>query len=580
MKTIKKLMTLVLSIAMVLAMGVTAIAATVTVTLPSDADLEGHTYFAYQIFSGTQSENGGALGDVAWGNGINSKKFLDALQADTTVRDLFSECNSAADVATVLATKNTDSTEAKTVAKIARKNIVENAGTRLNKETTELASGYYLIVDETNVSGEDKVANAALLQVTNDITIQKKTDKPSIEKKIKNADELDSAYRDSNNVAIGDTVNYKLSSKVPDMTYYDQYYFIMTDTMSKGLSYTADSLTVKVGDKELGRTDSDTDQGNTYKLEISTDTDGNTILKIIFSNFKQYTKNDLITVTYSATLNDQASKGSVGNPNKVGLEYSNKPDEKGTGVNKPGDKDKVTGKTPEDWTITYTTDLGIYKNDGSGNALSGVQFVMTGLKNNDQTKFKEEFVPDENGTYYKLKDGAYTTQAPTVKTEKYYESTTDKYSLTTTVGRFTKGTDEYSDTQTTGAEGYAAFKTLAVGEYEIIELKTLDGYNMLERPIKVEVNCEMPETVSNGTETANWVIKYSEDGGETWNVMPVNNTSEKINTSFLLNVVNKQGSTLPSTGGMGTTIFYVVGTILILAAVVLLITKKRMHADK
>lgn len=575
MKTMKKLMTLVLSIAMVLAMSVTAMAA--TVTLPSDADLEGHTYVAYQIFSGTQSENGGALGDVAWGNGINSEAFLNALKADTTVKSLFSNCTSAADVATALATKDTDSTEANTVAKIARKNIINANGKELAEGSNELASGYYLIVDTTDVSGPNKVVNAALLQVTNNITIRKKTDKPSIEKKIKNNGEPNEAYRDSNNVAIGDTVNYKLSSKVPDMTYYDQYYFIMTDTMSKGLSYSDGTLAVKVGNNVLRETTSDTDQGQTYKLEKSTDADGKTVLKIIFSNFKQYTKNDLVTVTYSATLNEYASKGSVGNPNKVDLEYSNKPDEKGTGVNKPGDNDKVTGKTPEDWTITYTTDLGIYKNDGSGKALSGVQFVMTGLKNNDQTKFNENFVQDENGTYYKLKDGAYTTQTPTDKTEKYYASITEKYILTTTVGTFTTETDEYSDTQTTGADGYAAFKTLAVGEYEIIELKTLDGYNMLEQPIRVKVECETPATVSAGNEPASWKIEYSKDGGKTWANMS-EDTSGK--TSFLLNVVNKQGSTLPSTGGMGTTIFYVVGTILVLAAAVLLITKKRMHADK
>ena len=75
MKHVKKLASVLLAMVMVMAMTMTAFAANVTIS----SDLSGHEFTAYQIFTGTQSESEGALGDVAWGSGINSEAFLTAL---------------------------------------------------------------------------------------------------------------------------------------------------------------------------------------------------------------------------------------------------------------------------------------------------------------------------------------------------------------------------------------------------------------------------------------------------------------------------------------------------------------------
>ena len=95
---------------------------------------------------------------------------------------------------------------------------------------------------------------------------------------------------------------------------------------------------------------------------------------------------------------------------------------------------------------------------------------------------------------------------------------------------------------TTNDKGEATFNGLADGTYYLVETKAPAGYNPLEEPVQVEVK-----------------------GGST-----------EADLSVTANVANSTGTTLPSTGGMGTTIFYVLGSALVLGAVVLLVTKKRM----
>ena len=111
---------------------------------------------------------------------------------------------------------------------------------------------------------------------------------------------------------------------------------------------------------------------------------------------------------------------------------------------------------------------------------------------------------------------------------------------------------------TVQADGTVTFKGLGAGEYTITETKTLPGYNTID-PITFTL------TFDAGTKT------FKSDN---------KNVTVGEDNTLDTSIVNQKGSLLPSTGGIGTTIFYVVGGILVLAAVVLLVTKKRMSAEK
>ena len=110
---------------------------------------------------------------------------------------------------------------------------------------------------------------------------------------------------------------------------------------------------------------------------------------------------------------------------------------------------------------------------------------------------------------------------------------------------------------TTDATGYAEFIGLGVGEYFLIEVKAPDGYNQLTEDIEIVVGVE--RTDEHGLIV--WDPELDEDG----NVV-----------EYVAHIENNVGTELPSTGGMGTTLFYVLGSILVIGAVVLLVTKKRM----
>ena len=150
----KKTLSLLLALTMILALSATALAATVTV--PTDGILKNHTFTAYQIFSGR--EESGILSDVQWGNGIDSASFLTALKADATYGSLFTGCTDAADVAKVLSDNNSNAALANQVAKLAYANK-KGSGTALTSGENTLADGYYLVVDTTADVGEGGAYN-------------------------------------------------------------------------------------------------------------------------------------------------------------------------------------------------------------------------------------------------------------------------------------------------------------------------------------------------------------------------------------------------------------------------------------
>lgn len=640
MKRIKRLASLMLALVMAMAMTVTAFAAdnnkhTITVT-QNAADKTEHTYDAYQIFAGDLAEKEGkmVLSNIIWGKGVNGDALLAALQADETFNvvgenktNAFAGCKDAADVAEVLggtafanSTVGT-STLTDAFARVAENNLTDVvAGTATgtgNVEITVTGSGYYLVKDQ---NGTVDTANGAytrfMLEVVGDATATVKSEVPSGDKKVY----IDDATTgDANNASIGSHVSYEITSKVPNHVGYNYYYFIMNDTLSEGLTFDGPgSVAVKVGDTVLVQ---DTDY-YVYTENVAPKT-----FRLAFADIMNYDVGADIVVTYSATINDKAVIGTTGNPNTWNLQYSNNPDDTFDGERpddqtKPGlpldETNEALGQTPDEKTLTYVTELDItkYANEVlEANLLAGAEFTLTGTSKQVVLNTVDYYEASENGTYYLLLDGTYTETAPTgteyveigvgtaETTTGYIKNADGEYVIPTDTGdyngatlyKLVKGTaDKYADVNTkyekktatettyvdadvsiemtTGADGKIYFKGLGAGEYTLTETVTPEGFNTID-PIKFTINFTAPDRgVITGEETCIWdlvsdTLEVSESGN-----------GFSLGGIFSANIINQSGSLLPSTGGIGTTIFYVVGGILVVAAGILLVTKKRMSA--
>ena len=539
MKSTKKLLAFLLVAMMIVAMLPNALAA--TVTIPSDSILSGHSFTAYQIFAGNESE--GALQNVVWGSGIDSDALLTALKADTTYGSFFSTCADAAAVAKVLADNNTNGGLANAFAKLAHANKT-GTGTALTVGTTDLPGGYYLIVDTTNDVGEGGAYNASLLQVVGDIRIDVKTAAPSVEKKVLEDDKYNqdggygTGYNDVADYNIGEAVTFHLIGLVPDMSRYDTYKYIFHDTLSTGLTLNEGSIKVYVA----------SDKAGTDKAEITTGWTRGTpaageSFTVSFDDLKTVsgvTQGKYIIVEYTATLNTGAVIGLDGNPNTVYLEYSNKPNQSAA-----GDTDN-TGNTPKDKVIVFTYELDTTKVDGQDTSkkLKDAKFV---LLNADATKVA------------KISGGKFDGWQNLPAAGEGGVIAADSWA---------------SDSVLTSAETTGLFSVtgLDAGTYKLREIVAPAGYNLLSQDITVVITAVTANGQTWGGTASDALTGLSVKADET------NGTGDTSTGIASITIANNKGNTLPETGGIGTTVFYVLGSILVIGAVVLLVSKKRMNA--
>lgn len=532
-------LTCVLAFTMAFAMGLTASAAdyTITITKP-EGDID-RTYEAYQIFKGNL--DGNTLSDIEWGAGIDGAAFLTELKKNAS----FTSCTDAKTVAEKLAAFTDDSDEAVAFAKLAGKFLTTATATSSTGKIT-VPAGYYLLKDVTTVT--DDALSLNILKVVKDVTVNPKADHPTVDKKI--GTDIATGVA-ANEATIGDKVPFVIASKVPQMQGYTKYFFVLNDSMTAGLTYNKD-VAIKIGTTTLA--------ADAY--EVTYDDTANT-MKIVIKNFIQYkSQADAdIVVTYSATLNENANLSTnKGNKNTVKLTYSNNPNVDYKGDNEPTSTDPV-GVTPEHVTVTYSTQLQLTKMDGKDKSkLEGVEFQITGTSIKTAVSKGHYFKQDAAGTYYQLKDGTFTDTAPAPETESKYVSTSVKYAEVTDSTEQTK-MQKVTASGTTDKNGLITFKGLGAGTYYITELKTLGGYNLLTAPITVVI------TATPGTTSCTWTAKVN---GE-------NATFE--DDMVKLTVENNKGSVLPITGGIGTTIFYVIGGLLVCGAVVMAITKKKLSVE-
>lgn len=552
MKRIKKLAALMLAAIMALAMSVTAFAAETELTVQSG------TYSIYQIFTGDYSD--GTLSNVKWGK---NAKLSDGVKigdkvSETVLKELEAQY------------KTEDTAENNyTVDDVAQLAVIQKYADLTNPIETGtqtsysgLEPGYYLV--SGTVTYSDNTSSADTLYVVRVIdgtlTFQPKVGVPTVDKKI-----VDGTEVDTNEASIGDDVNYKITGTMPsNIDVYKEYTYVFTDTLSKGLTYKENSIQVTVNDKDVTEY---------FWKSVEKVQDGPTSIEVSIKDLKALslltdlavgpiTSTTEVVLTYTATLNTDAVIAGAGNPNDVVLQYSNDPNNSGEGAtNPPSDTPEKPihpeGTTPKKEVVTYTTELAILKTDEAGEILEDAEFTLTGSGVKVSLVTNEEFVSAEDGAYWKLKNGSYTTIAPVTEpgdknNEADYDLTAGKFNLVRTI---TTEKDPTKAVAIIGEDGRVTFTGLGAGEYTITETKTPAGYNTIE-PITFTVTF-------NATDK-----KFSADKVS----LGVNNTLETT-------IVNQKGSLLPSTGGIGTTIFYIVGAVLVIGAGIILVTKKRMSRE-
>lgn len=487
--------------------------ATLTVST-TDAKFAGKTVNAYKMFSATVSGKGDSKA-VSYTLTDEWKLFftkttLDGLTGVTNenVNDkangYVSQLKGSALLTFATKASNWAQTEANRNMAKATTTVSNNlTDGKYTATFTGLDYGYYVVAVQGATLANTSNEYATLVSVdSTNVNANIKGDLPTVVKKV----QVDGTGKDATDAKIGDSLTFTLTSTIPDMSAYNTYTFNFKDTLSKGLTF-GQVNSVKVGDTTLTK---DTD----YTVSTSEGSDKNTLLTVTMNDFKnkqQANAGKKITVTYTATLNENAVVGGAGNTNSAKIQYSNDPSTNGTGESEPS---KVRVFTYGFTVDKYTGD----KYDNAATRLAGAEFTLA-LKNGTAISFVQVAAGSEtaNAVYRVAKAGETGT--------------------TTTI--------------TTPANGKVVFQGLENGEYTLTETKAPAGYNKLASAIGVKV-----EGQNNGTDTtdATVVIKYDNNNGSNYNQTASNG---------VIPVQNKSGAILPGTGGMGTIAFTVIGVLVI-----------------
>lgn len=382
-------------------------------------------------------------------------------------------------------------------------------------------TGYYLIRDKANtLTGTNESYTLYIVKITGDVMIEPKADKPSLIKKIKDVNDTTGAtsdWQDSADYDIGDEVPYRLTATVA----------------SNFASYKGEYKLVFYDTMEAGLTFNEssvkvfvgtTEVASTFYTVNKTD-DHNFTVTIADLKTLTYGENNTnvvagneIHVEFTATLNENANIGSQGNLNTGYLKFANN----------PNSEQPEMGETPKDTVIAFTYQLDVNK-------------VVNGATDN-------ELVP-KKGAHFKL--------------EKKIGS--DTWTLI----------KEYTDDNT----DIFVFKGLDDGQYRLTETQAPAGYNKIA-PIIFNITATHTDTVPEITDTNRKDILTALNGNVNDGVIEFTHDKTNDPDRLVTNIVNKSGATLPETGGIGTTIFYVLGGMMFVGAALILIVRRKAEADE
>ena len=399
----------------------------------------------------------------AWKTFINSKE-IKGVYVNVDAQGYVTWVSGAS--AAEFATKALAYAKANNIAATATK----ESGNNTTVEFTGLNLGYYLVDSSLG-------ALCGLTTTAKEVTIHEKNTAGDMEKEVK----IDAVnYGESNTASIGDTIEYKIEVTIGK----GAETYTLTDLLDESLTLDVNSISV-------------TAPNFTDFATVNTTATNDYTFKVVIEGSK-LTEGTVVTITYSAVLNEKAEKV---NNNKATLVY--------------GNNNKIEKETK-----TYTYEFDLIKTDSNDVLLDGAEFKLydAATKGNEI----KVILIDAAKNIYRV---AYT------EAEKATEG------------------------KIIVKDGKATIFGLGNGTYYLEETKQPEGYNKLASRVEFEVK----DADNNGKTEA------TEDGKLVY-----------VKNSGGVHVINNNGTVLPSTGGLGTTLFITIGSLVALMAAVVLVTNKRM----
>ena len=512
-----------------------------------------HNYSAYKIFNGTVE--GDNLTNISFAKANGFDAFLAALKADTTIGSKFASAGTVAEVANVLSGFSDKSDDAKAFADFVATHATLLAAPVTGQGSLTLDSdGYYVIIETGATSGNDYARTSYILtqyDASKGAEITVKSAAPTVDKQVYDNDDKaatgdNNGWGESADHAINESFQMKLIATIPadeDFAAYKAYKVAFHDTYNKGITF-ENIASVTVAGETVNAGEANTD----YQLASNTTnrtldiTINNIVPAITAASKKLGTDEITVEVIYNVHLNEDAAtvnasasglSTSYDNVNGVYLEYSNNPNWNGSGTATPGEDtpgdDESTGETPKDYVWVFTYESNNNKVDDANKPLTGAKFQ---IKNGD--------------TVIKLVD----------KGNGEYVVADQSLEVSTSEGASPKIVDTMVST---GTDAKFNIKGLDAGTYTLVETKAPQGYKVAADTVfHISATHSEGKTENNvDTELADVTLATGEG----------NSLNHKI--------VDSSSSKLPSTGGMGTTLFVLGGGCMAGLAGIYLISKKR-----